>query len=425
MHRLEKPGRVVVFSFLAIVAGLFCFSTATAQGENRGDLNLNGLPFELADAAIFANYFATGMSAFTIDPDSQIAATDIDMDGLCLTVADYVMMTRIEMGEGDPPPADPDTFAVSVTYNYTDTSVIVSARFDEIPSSMYMEFDFAAEPTWNGRLLRDDGVISMGTAGAGRALAMLITGMSGIPSGSGYVSLVELAYQEGGPTSIRAGVLGTGGDQGIVTEDTTYIVGDVNDDGKINIGDAIYIIRWIFSGGFVPPHLPTVDVNCDGAYNIGDAVYIISYIFRSGPCPCGPPTGGLVSHSNCLAMETINGDGQKTATQDCIEYQYDGQGMLTLTHTNAGLNCCPENFAATVTIEEGVITIDETPIPGLCECLCLFNIDYRVISLPPGTYQISVREQCLDGDDLPLQFTADLVSGPSGSFCLERDHYPW
>jgi len=408
---------------MAIVGMLFCFSTAMAQWENRGDLNLNGLAFELADAAIYANYFANGIVIFTIDPPAQIAATDINMDGMVLTVADYVMMIRIEMGAGDPPPADPDTFTTNIIYQYTDTGLTVLARFDRPAASMYMEYDFASPQAYDARLLQNDGSISMGTADAGLAVSMLITGMNGIPVGN-YIPLVELAYEGDKPTSIKGVVLGAAGDQGNLFTDSTYRIGDANDDGKLNIGDAVFIIAWIFKGGFVPPHIDAADVNCDQAYNIGDAVFLVNFIFRSGTAPCGPQTGSMVSHSNCLTMEQIGGSGQKNAMQDCIEYHYDGQRTLTLTHANAGLNCCPD-FAAVVTVVGNVITIDETSIFGECNCLCVFNLDYQIINVPPGTYQISVLEQCLGGDDQPLQMTIDLVSAPSGSFCVERDHYPW
>ncbi len=36
------------------------------------------------------------------------------------------------------------------------------------------------------------------------------------------------------------------------------------------------------------------DANGDGAVNIGDAVYVVNYIFKSGPAPnCGPETGTM------------------------------------------------------------------------------------------------------------------------------------
>jgi hypothetical protein len=65
--------------------------------------------------------------------------------------------------------------------------------------------------------------------------------------------------------------------------------GDANDDGKINVGDAVYIISYIFRNGPPPPCLKEGDANGDGKINVGDAVYIISYIFRNGPPPvCRP-----------------------------------------------------------------------------------------------------------------------------------------
>lgn len=70
-----------------------------------------------------------------------------------------------------------------------------------------------------------------------------------------------------------------------VTGIPDYLCGDANNDGNINVGDAIYIINHIFRMG--PPPFPseTGDANGDGKLNVGDPVYIISYIFRGGPPP--------------------------------------------------------------------------------------------------------------------------------------------
>lgn len=62
--------------------------------------------------------------------------------------------------------------------------------------------------------------------------------------------------------------------------------GDINSDGNVNVGDAVYLVNWIFKSGPAPKRLKEADANCDGAPNIGDAVYIVSYIFKSGPDPC-------------------------------------------------------------------------------------------------------------------------------------------
>lgn len=62
--------------------------------------------------------------------------------------------------------------------------------------------------------------------------------------------------------------------------------GDTNGDEAINIGDAVYLVNYIFRGGPAPTPMKAGDANCDAIANIGDAVYIINYVFRGGPIPC-------------------------------------------------------------------------------------------------------------------------------------------
>jgi len=65
-----------------------------------------------------------------------------------------------------------------------------------------------------------------------------------------------------------------------------YLCGDINGDGAINVGDAVYIVNYLFRSGPPPASPETSDLNCNGTLNIGDAVYIVAYIFKSGPAPC-------------------------------------------------------------------------------------------------------------------------------------------
>jgi hypothetical protein len=62
--------------------------------------------------------------------------------------------------------------------------------------------------------------------------------------------------------------------------------GDANDDGEVNVADAVYNITYIFLEGPPPPCPAQADANCDGTGNVGDAVYLISHIFSGGPPPC-------------------------------------------------------------------------------------------------------------------------------------------
>ncbi len=72
--------------------------------DDRGDVNLNGVSYEIADAVVFTNYFLYGMAAFTINPAGQKAATDVNADGVILSVADLVYLIRVVVGDALPHP---------------------------------------------------------------------------------------------------------------------------------------------------------------------------------------------------------------------------------------------------------------------------------------------------------------------------------
>ncbi len=66
--------------------------------DDRGDINLNGLAYEIADAVMFTRYFLVGLSAFPFI-EGSIAASDVNNDGNPLTVADLVTLIRVVVGD--------------------------------------------------------------------------------------------------------------------------------------------------------------------------------------------------------------------------------------------------------------------------------------------------------------------------------------
>jgi len=67
-----------------------------------------------------------------------------------------------------------------------------------------------------------------------------------------------------------------------------YMCGDATGDEIVNVGDAVYIVNYIFKGGAAPNPVDAGDANGDGVVNVGDAVYIINYIFKGGAEPICP-----------------------------------------------------------------------------------------------------------------------------------------
>jgi hypothetical protein len=67
-----------------------------------------------------------------------------------------------------------------------------------------------------------------------------------------------------------------------------YICGDANFDEQVNVGDAVFLINYVFKGGPAPYPLVAGDTNGEGQVNVGDAVYLINYVFKGGPEPSCP-----------------------------------------------------------------------------------------------------------------------------------------
>ncbi len=68
----------------------------------RGDINLNGISAELADLEMFAAYFAMGRTAFGTHQEGSIATSEVNGDGIPLTVSDMVYLIHIILGDAIP-----------------------------------------------------------------------------------------------------------------------------------------------------------------------------------------------------------------------------------------------------------------------------------------------------------------------------------
>jgi len=138
------------------------------------------------------------------------------------------------------------------------------------------------------------------------------------------------------------------------------------------------------------------------------------------------PTGTVASFSQCKSSLQASAMDTTLPNQDCLEYQYDGDSVLLFKHVNAAFNCCPDSFTAAFSFAGQLITIEEAErLTHPCNCLCLFDLNLRIVDLTPGTYTIKVEEPYLWEGATVLEFTVDLRSSPSGSYCVTRDRYPW
>ncbi|MFC2135220.1 hypothetical protein ACFLTH_11435 [Bacteroidota bacterium] len=154
-------------------------------------------------------------------------------------------------------------------------------------------------------------------------------------------------------------------------------------------------------------------------------IIIISCSNDDGPIISGAESQ-LISYEGCKFTETdvLLKSNLAPSHQDCIEFRFDSTGVLWLTHVNGAFNCCPSDITADIQISGNRITITEHEADAPCDCICLYDLEYRILNLPIASYQVEVIGMYL-GDTLPLQFEMDLTQSANGIYCINRDIYPW
>lgn len=94
------------------------------------------------------------------------------------------------------------------------------------------------------------------------------------------------------PASPAAGAAREGGDMGALPvvdpPQVLFVRSDVNGDGTIDIGDAIFLLSYLFADGEEPTCRDACDANDDAELQISDPVFLLYYVFAAGPAPADP-----------------------------------------------------------------------------------------------------------------------------------------
>jgi bacillopeptidase F len=128
------------------------------------------------------------------------------------------------------------------------------------------------------------------------------TSMAG-PHVAGVVALMRQANPDLGVDSIKQILMSTAVDLGAFGDDNaygwglidayqavlaalnTYLAGDGNGDGVVDLADVVYLINYLYRSGPAPDPLAAGDSNGDCIVEMGDLVYLINYLYDGGPAP--------------------------------------------------------------------------------------------------------------------------------------------
>ena len=133
----------------------------------------------------------------------------------------------------------------------------------------------------------------------------------------------------------------------------------------------------------------------------------------------------LVHHSPCKGSKSTYQIADIPSSQSCLEYSYDAANkVLRLKHINAGFNCCPDSLYCHVAFNQDTIIISEFEESALCNCDCLFDLEFEVSGVEMQPCQLKLIEPYASDQD-KIVFGINLIIDQEGTFCVFRTQYPW
>lgn len=251
---------------------------------DEGDINLNGLAFEVADADLFAEFFIHGLTVFSAVPSQrqqQVGSSDVNLNGITLEYRDLVYMLRAIAGDvmpfNDIFPAD--TMTAVFTHNRSSKSIRVDSRAPL--AGAYLTFAGEITPTF---LPTAPGNVYQSWSYENGVTRILLAGSEPdqAPAENWFTYEGEGSLLTAETTDLDNSRVYTQ----LWSEYDPVACGDANRDLNLNISDIVVMIWGIFAEWQGTIDLEAADVNCDGYLSVADAVYLFNYLYGGGTAPC-------------------------------------------------------------------------------------------------------------------------------------------
>ncbi len=163
--------------------------------DARGDINLNEIAYEVSDAVLYSNYFVFGLSVFNINQEGQIAASDVNGDGIPLSVADLVYLIRVVIGDAPPMPKINPNDLPEVAFSFENGVLSIAEAKDKI-GAISVIFEGEVQATLNEKLAG----MELRSNFDGKDTRMLIYSSSG----RGFVETGTIITVTGGTKTIKS-----------------------------------------------------------------------------------------------------------------------------------------------------------------------------------------------------------------------------
>lgn len=260
--------------------------------DDRGDLNLNGVAYEIADYILYQEYFVYGDSVFSTDPQrrqGQIAASEVNGDDLTLHVSDLVFLARIITGDANPLPKSVsgslvDSADFQIVRAVDRLTVWVNSAIDI--SGVFLRFNISGTPGTPEKLYRAQN-LDLGYMVSSNELRLLLSppltpyDSSKIPVGNWPILSIPFV---GDLQEIEIQASNHSGQELAATASLIQTRGDLNADRSLSPADVVLELTCVFL--LSNCSLGLADLNCDSALSPTDVMEILNAVFLAAPLSC-------------------------------------------------------------------------------------------------------------------------------------------
>jgi hypothetical protein len=170
----------------------------------RGDINVNGVEYEIADAVMFTNYFIRGFDAFSDHVEASTAASDVNADGIALSVADLVYLVRVITGDAPPyPKVAPYARQASASMLVNHSAVGISTNSSVDIGAGYFVFEHSGYTLGEPQLINGASDMSLKYSDADGVLKVLVYSLEkGVKLHAGIENIFAIPVQGTGTITL-------------------------------------------------------------------------------------------------------------------------------------------------------------------------------------------------------------------------------
>lgn len=294
---IPDAGGNTLFLFYGDGTGGFKSDTKTIPGislrmVDSGDIDGDGdLDLAVANSESVTILENDGNGGFAVSEDVKIFSnsflavklTDFDKDGIIDMVATksngLFSWKGTQEKQSCPSRDDPNKmsrFCKIIEWNDRSFNEVIDIEVEDFNSDGNL--DVASGALESNRMSGIDIFLGNGDLSFSRSVFYLAGQAVGSGGIFGSQTMISILHDSGGPAPKKP----------------EFMRGDVDGDGKYTMGDAVFLLNFLFvEGGKIPQCLDAADIDDNGALTLGDAITLLNYLFVPGSKLPAAPYGTI------------------------------------------------------------------------------------------------------------------------------------